>query len=40
MIFIYALSWAMGGLMETDDRVKFHKELLEKSGAPLPNISA
>jgi dynein heavy chain, axonemal len=39
-IFIYALSWAMGGLMETDDRVKFHKELLEKAGAPLPNISA
>ena len=39
-IFIYALAWAMGGLMETDDRVKFHKEMLEKSGAPLPAISA
>jgi dynein heavy chain len=40
MIFIYSLSWSMGGLMETDDRVKFHKELLEKAGAPLPQISA
>ena len=34
------MSWAMGGLLETDDRVKFHKEILEKSGAPLPQISA
>jgi len=30
----------MGGLFETDDRVKFHKEILEKSGAPIPQISA
>jgi len=30
----------MGGLLETDDRVKFHKEILEKTGAPLPQISA
>lgn len=35
-IFIYSLAWSMGGLFETDDRVKFHKEILEKSGAPLP----
>jgi len=40
MIFIYSLAWAMGGLFETDERVKFHKEILEKSGAPLPQISA
>jgi len=40
MIFIYSLAWSMAGLMETDDRVKFHKELLEKAGAPLPQISA
>jgi hypothetical protein len=30
----------MAGLMETDDRLKFHKEILEKSGAPLPAITA
>jgi hypothetical protein len=30
----------MGGLFETDDRVKFHKEILEKANAPLPLISA
>jgi dynein heavy chain len=40
MVFIYALAWSMGGLFETDERVKFHKEILEKSGAPLPTISA
>ena len=39
-LFIYALSWAMGGLFETEDRVKFHKEILEKASAPLPQISA
>ena len=40
MVFTYALAWSMGGLFETDERVKFHKEILEKSGAPLPTISA
>lgn len=29
----------MGGLMESDDRCKFHKDILEKSGAPLPPIA-
>jgi len=29
----------MGGLFETEDRVKFHKEILEKANAPLPTIS-
>jgi hypothetical protein len=39
MVFIYSLAWAMGGLMEADDRCRFHKEILEKSGAPLPAIN-
>lgn len=25
--------------MESDDRCKFHKEILEKAGAPLPQIA-
>jgi hypothetical protein len=40
MLFIYSFAWALGGLFETEDRLKFHKEILEKSGAPLPAISA
>jgi dynein heavy chain len=40
LYFIYSLSWAFGGLFETDDRCRFHKEILEKAGAPLPSISA
>lgn len=39
MIFIYCLAWSMGGMFETDDRVKFHKEILEKAKAPLPLIN-
>lgn len=34
------MSWALGGLFETEDRIKFHKEILEKANAPLPAISA
>jgi len=37
--FVYAYSWAIGGLFETEDRQKFHKEILEKLNAPLPQIS-
>ena len=40
LYFIYCMAWSFGGLFETDDRVKFHKEILEKAGAPLPAISA
>lgn len=40
LYFVYALAWAFAGLFETDDRVRFHKEVLEKCGAPLPAISA
>lgn len=38
-MFIYCLTWALGGLFETEDREKFHK-LLESRNAPLPVISA
>ena len=37
-IFVYAMSWAIGGLFETEEREKFHK-YLEGLGAPLPQIS-
>lgn len=40
LYFVYALSWAFAGLFETEDRARFHKEILEKAGAPLPAISA
>ena len=40
LYFIYCMAWAFGGLFEVDDRAKFHKEILEKSGAPLPPITA
>ena len=36
--FIYSLAWAIGGLLETEEREKFHK-YLEGLGAPLPKIS-
>jgi len=40
-VYIFAIAWSMGGLFETDDRVKFHKEILEKAAGPnLPQISA
>ena len=40
LYFIYCLSWAMAGLFEVDDRCRFHREILEKCNAPLPQISA
>jgi dynein heavy chain len=40
MYFIYCMAWAFAGLFEIDDRQRFHREILEKSGAPLPTISA
>jgi hypothetical protein len=39
-IWVYAFAWSLAGLMEVDDRLKFHKEILEKCGAPLPPITA
>jgi len=38
-IFCYCFTWAIGGLFETPDRVKFQKEILERVGAALPQIS-
>jgi len=40
LYFVYALAWSFAGLFETDDRQKFHREVLEKCQAPLPAISA
>ena len=40
MLWLYAFTWACGGLYEAEDRMKFHKEVLEKIGAPLPAITA
>ena len=39
-LWVYAFSWAVGGLFEVEERQKFHKEILDKVGAPLPQISA
>jgi len=36
LYFIYCMAWAFGGLFEVDDRAKFHKEILEKSGLLCP----
>jgi dynein heavy chain, axonemal len=40
LYFVYSLAWSFAGLFETDDRQRFHREILEKTGAPLPAISA
>jgi dynein heavy chain len=37
-LFIYCAAWALGGLLENEEREKFHK-YLEGLGAPLPQIS-
>jgi len=38
--YVFCFAWAFGGLFETEERIRFHKEILEKIGAPLPAISA
>lgn len=38
-LFVYALAWSCGGLMEQDEREKFHK-YLESRNAPLPQIQS
>lgn len=38
--FVYCYTWALGGLFETEDRAKFHKDVIEKiAGSLLPNIT-
>jgi len=39
-LFVYAFAWSLGGLFESEERQRFHKEYLEKVNAPLPHISA
>jgi len=36
LYFVYCLAWAFAGLFEIDDRMRFHREILEKCNAPLP----
>jgi len=38
-LWVYCLCWSHGGLLEQDDREKFHK-YLESRNAPLPPITA
>jgi dynein heavy chain len=38
-VWTYAFAWGIGGLFETDERIKFHREILERVGAPLPAIA-
>ena len=40
LYFVYCLAWSFAGLFEIDDRQRFHREILEKCNAPLPQISA
>ena len=37
-LFVYCLAWSCAGLMEQDEREKFHK-YLEGRNAPLPAVS-
>ena len=37
-LFIYSMSWAVGGLFEGEDREKYQK-WIETRNAPLPPIS-
>ena len=39
-LWTFAFAWSIGGLFESNERQKFHKEVLERVGAALPNITA
>ena len=38
-LWVYCFAWGIGGLFAQEDRAKFHKDVLEKMGAPVPQIS-
>ena len=38
-LWCFCFAWSIGGLFESNDRQKFHKEVLERVGAALPNIT-
>ena len=39
-LWCFCFAWAIGGLFEANERQKFHKEVLERVNASLPQISA
>jgi len=39
-LWCFSFAWSIAGLFESNERQKFHKEVLERVGAALPNISA
>lgn len=39
-LWCFSFAWSIGGLFEANERQRFHKEILEKVGASLPQISA
>ena len=39
-LWCFSFAWAIAGLYEASERQKFHKEVLERVNAALPNISA
>jgi dynein heavy chain len=39
-LWCFCFAWAVGGLFEANERQKFHKEVLERVNAALPQISA
>ena len=38
-VFLYALCWSLGSLLESDDRIKFSAKVSELSGGNLPSLA-
>ena len=38
-LWVYCFAWGIGGLFGPEDRGKFHRDILEKINAPVPQIS-
>lgn len=38
-LFVYSLTWSFGGLLEPEDRLKFHQKL-DSLSAPLPRTKS